>query len=791
MQRVISEKIIIEIIENIKSVNTEQFHPSKILLQGESRRILPALAKVSEKIPNTIFVLRQFRDNPHKVISREIIEKSLLELSGQTRQIYRSAQPISNSIIRKSTLGMGVEQNSHKPAQVASKTTTSELKNNRIYSTVQLPSASKPDLAFTTTSTTSTPTPLLFKDKKQELTYRFIPAQKQSNHNGTFKDTIIKENLDVNTYKIFLDFTSGENFDSSIQSISNWLTKKKGAPVNLFEENTYRDFTDETNLSVMISHAKDSDYKKILILEETEFLEFHTEILISFGENQWIWVQSESTQEFVAMPPTFIKEILPLSSNRVKETEFTLVLNSEDIDLMVGNLLDDYRTTPVFIASTDFDNYKFEKLSGSLSKWHQTMVGIGEIFLLSPEATAEFNKNYPYDGYMLTPWSVRVFRPGLDFEDYKESKKHRNIGEKRVLSRAKFKENRILIARIARSIFNTWSLPEYVNIAKNEFAIKANRELLYGTQEESAGIIEARKKSQNDHNISDSLPFPHIQSLEILEAVKESSEILDVENINSEFIFDMAEALYDISKFKARRQKIEDKLQEQQQNISLLTEEKEFQVDLTEDVQIQLEESKDEVFRLTKQVQYLQNKLIKIGKAEDAFQFETSIDDTPENFVDLIERLTQHNLSHVVFTGDKKIAYSLDEIDTKSTAVRNVWQALFCLNDYGRYKIDRGSGSLYQYLKNTPQGFFNYGVNNYRASESDTTMQQFGYQRVFTVPKSDESPDGSIEMKSHFRIKSTDFGTKEPRLHLSDFTDIDGRIYVGYIGPHLDTKSTN
>ncbi|MFT4011701.1 MAG: hypothetical protein QM655_16845 [Nocardioidaceae bacterium] len=44
-------------------------------------------------------------------------------------------------------------------------------------------------------------------------------------------------------------------------------------------------------------------------------------------------------------------------------------------------------------------------------------------------------------------------------------------------------------------------------------------------------------------------------------------------------------------------------------------------------------------------------------------------------------------------------------------------------------------------------------------------------------------------MGAHFKIAQ--FGMVSPRPHYSDATDLDGNVYVGYIGRHLPTGQTN
>jgi hypothetical protein len=67
-------------------------------------------------------------------------------------------------------------------------------------------------------------------------------------------------------------------------------------------------------------------------------------------------------------------------------------------------------------------------------------------------------------------------------------------------------------------------------------------------------------------------------------------------------------------------------------------------------------------------------------------------------------------------------------------------------------------------------------------------MSQYGDERVFRVPTS-VSPSGTATMEAHIRISSE--GTVSPRMHFLDALAATGKIYVGYLGPHLRNTLTS
>lgn len=761
------------IVSDIRILNNESFSQKKIVLQGEARRILPKLSKHASSFPDTIFTLRSFRDNPFAKISDSIIVRSLGEI--------RPTRKITPRRFNSPT-------DSKKPEVIPLKRPESKAKTNN-HGHIDTSISIKPQAP--TKPKNTAPTPLVFAKSSNKLIYDFNIPQKPTKETINFKEKSAKENLESNTYRIKIDFDNELFFIKSCEHIKSWLHEKKGASINFDKEVNFQSEKNDSHISIQNLFTADKKYQRVLIFEKTKDLEFHTEILISSSNEYWIWIQSESNRELVAMPPAFIKDLLPLSSNIIKSVEYDYINDSHDLDLLIEKLEDPSRKTPIFVIPTESSDENFRYVAKQAKDFFRAVIGIGEIFLLTDKITEEYNDKYPYEGYSLKPWSIRVFNPGLDFEDTANSQVHRSIGSKRVLDKSLSRQNKFLIARIARSIANTETHPREISFVKNEFNLKINRELLYGNKENSSIRDSAKPKFGSESYKNQSLPFELDFSIQILEAVKNSAQMLEVKQINEDFIYDLADAFDQKQDFENRRFKIEQKLNDQQQEISQLSYHLEFNEAEREELENNITKIDDENFQLNKQIQFLQSKLVSSGQGKDAFAYNVLEDDQPENFVELIERLNSGKLEFVKFTGDVKVTTALDDLDAKSTAVKSAWRTLFCLNDYGRFKRDSGKGNIYNYLRTHHQGYFNVGLSNYRASESESTMQQYGFQRLFKVPLLENHPEATVYMQTHFKIKSTDFGTKEPRLYLYDSTDTNGEIYIGYIGPHLDTKSTN
>jgi len=189
-------------------------------------------------------------------------------------------------------------------------------------------------------------------------------------------------------------------------------------------------------------------------------------------------------------------------------------------------------------------------------------------------------------------------------------------------------------------------------------------------------------------------------------------------------------------------------------------------------------------------IQYLIRRLQTEGDFEGAFSGIHSVElDEPQSFGEFLEVMSSFEDSGVIFTGDEDITAKLDEIDSQGQAFQNTWLCFNALLDYVESRKNGDfQGSIFDYLKNSPDNYRTVSAKKYAPRESETTMAQFGRLRNFPVPASvDESC--STEMQAHFKLGK--IGIVSPRMHVLDNFDNDGHVYIGYIGPHLRTSGTN
>lgn len=209
-----------------------------------------------------------------------------------------------------------------------------------------------------------------------------------------------------------------------------------------------------------------------------------------------------------------------------------------------------------------------------------------------------------------------------------------------------------------------------------------------------------------------------------------------------------------------------------------------------EDEQLAHAETQAELLRAKLELDRLHGILSRTGRV-DQTRAATAAAQSPGSFAELLERLSEHVLSWVVFTGDPKNALELDDFDPLGTWAAKSWDVLRVLDGYAAARR-RGefSKGVHAYLGHTPPGRPGYSPGAHSTQESELVERspKLRKLRVFPVPR-DMHPDGFIFMDAHFKIARK--GLVSPRIYYHDDVSKTGKIYVGYIGKHLPNAHTN
>jgi hypothetical protein len=209
-----------------------------------------------------------------------------------------------------------------------------------------------------------------------------------------------------------------------------------------------------------------------------------------------------------------------------------------------------------------------------------------------------------------------------------------------------------------------------------------------------------------------------------------------------------------------------------------------------EDEQLDHAETQAELLKAKLELDRLRGILSRVGRV-DQTRAATAAARSPGSFAELLERLDEHVLSSVIFTGDPKNALELDDFDPVGTWAAKSWDVLRVLDGYAAARR-RGefSKGVHAYLGHTPPGRPGYppGAHSTQESEPVERSPKLRKLRVLPVPRN-INPDGAIFMDAHFKIARK--GLISPRIYYHDDASQTGKIYVGYIGKHLPNAHTN
>ena len=209
-----------------------------------------------------------------------------------------------------------------------------------------------------------------------------------------------------------------------------------------------------------------------------------------------------------------------------------------------------------------------------------------------------------------------------------------------------------------------------------------------------------------------------------------------------------------------------------------------------EDEQLAHAETQAELLKAKLELDRLRGILSRAGRV-DQTRAAAAAAQSPGSFAELLERLDEHVLSCVVFTGDPKNALDLDDLDPLGTWAAKSWDVLRVLDGYAAARRHgEFSKGVHAYLGHTPAGRPGYppGAHSTQESEPVERSPKLRKLRVFPVPEGID-PDGAIFMDAHFKIARR--GLVSPRIYYHDDTSQTGKIYVGYIGKHLPNAHTN
>lgn len=512
----------------------------------------------------------------------------------------------------------------------------------------------------------------------------------------------------------------------------------------------------------------------------------------------------------------------------------------------IGQLLDDAvsnnnRTQSVIIAGSDD--------SGSLNQWRNFLEktlhwsqGLATFWLLDPEATKEFNQ-LVLPEFQVYPFSLHYFAPGVDTAEPSDHRHHRYFSRRDIThDDRKFTGHRLY--HLARSAALRTPLPDVLKQADDLLRKRSTERIVAALQ--PARPLRARIKqeglfSRAELNLDDQLeidlgsasepapstrptPKPQAQPFinedpsvlqvqeELFDLSQETPEeehapespapsgklkgtgdfklanaitllateiglSVDLDAIDEDFLTEV----FAFAEQGMKAESIRNKLSSTRTELDEAQQEKDLAEALIEELYTELDDLDNEAAQERVRASNFWMKLQGSGHTETDWSDPT--EDYPTVIKDVLARIGE--FEYLNFTGDARIATNLDNRDNSTTIAKNCWNFFIALNSYAE-QWDPTRSSVHMYLDNnvTPANPMHHAQGETRSVRE---TEKYNKERHLPVPH-EVDLSGYAYMYAHYRLSKTT--GKAARLHYLDDMAQTGKIYIGYIGPHLTSNGT-
>lgn len=600
-------------------------------------------------------------------------------------------------------------------------------------------------------------------------------------------------------YRSFFRFRDEPHAHQALDGqLFQWLRSKRWDAERLVEGDTQRVGADATGTLVR-ADADGAQSTRFVFDQDGTGGQWTTSVTLHLddgGTAGWVWFDIDCPPSQVPKPPRVAGELLRSVTGRDGDHVLTgeaAVARRAQIPDLHAALTDPRRRGLLFLAGTD-DHLPLDKWAEFVRGILHDTVGLASAHVLDTETTALLNAELPAS-HRIAPGTVRTFRPGVDLDDPVDGVRHRYLTTERIV-RDRSYVLRKLLAHQARELSTSAPLPRDA-IAVDELL----RERLDAALLDSAAPATTPPARPSGNvvvmpppaTVLADMPAPtlltgHPVFAELSAVVR---DVLGTDTVDADAIRTLGALAGRARSTAAARDSLQERMRRIEAERKEAAEEADLLRMLLEDEQIDRALAENERADAERHLLHVRTELARLGQAEAAWSEpdEDPRDVRPESLDDLLARLGE--LDHIVFTGDEELTHGLDKHDPMGAWAGRTWEVLRALDDYCRVIADGTfHGDVHRYLTYTPIGChgFSPGAHVPVESESVRNAAKFRNPRMLPVP-ADVDPSGTVFMDAHFRIGGR--SRISPRMHYFDDAAGTGRIYVGYLGPHLPNTLTN
>lgn len=624
----------------------------------------------------------------------------------------------------------------------------------------------------------------------------------------------ILERVDVHTrtqdYETFARVSTPNDCIPAVrEEFVYWLESKRIALADNSQSSS-----SQSALATM-EDLKDGSQELLLcrLVEEAETGRYTTEIYAS--SEGWINISVRNSRGGFVSVPRIAKSLM----RRLDLYDAALPLMAEPqiwdvsrVDELIELLEDSDRHGLVFVAGSRSEEQSlFAPFLDLLPKWAREVYGLAQTIALTPDATQEFGTKMGH--FAVAPWNLRTYFPGVDVRSAGDSFRHRFL-KTGSLGASSPKRVSTMLGQTARKHAALRREPEELLHARRAFARASTEQLIssIGNQaspgNEADGAVPTGQKLPNQPTVkSKTVPVvaPATPAKEVRKSGADELDIVTERLLELRNQLDLVQRLLgiqEITEFSIqevirsrhtadppKNEQVAEMLRLQLARIETLEDEAIQATEVLEDMEIEQAEYQESLQKKNAENRWLRERLREAKDYETA-DAPTPEDDgweRPESCRQVLENLDPAGA--VMFTGKYDGVDRGDSRDQLGRAAFNLVQICNALANYVRVKTrDEFSGTVDDYLKKHQDGRGTIGADKHATSESKVTMDRWGEERIFKVP-AQVSADEKIAMKAHFRLSRASAGNA--RMHYYDDAHGSGKIYIGYVGPHLTNTQTN
>ena len=473
-----------------------------------------------------------------------------------------------------------------------------------------------------------------------------------------------------------------------------------------------------------------------------------------------------------------------------------ILVTAADVDGLISAICDPGRRGAALVAAPVPD-VPVSQMMGHVERLTRECVGLAGIYVLDTEAAAKLEESFA-PSHSVPLGAVRTFLPGADPASAVDARRHRVLLARTIAEQAPG-ELAHLLGRAYRSRALNLPLPSHVVRVDRLLSREEPTAVLRAIQETPPGPF-ARRPGDGAAGLAPAgqaataavreLAIAGELLTSLVSEFQSGAARADVPGGPDDMTARFRELLAEGRGVLRGHREISRRLAALQDMLEDVEDDRDLVRARLEDEQLDHAETQAELLKAKLELDRLRGILSRAGRV-DRTPAGAAAAQSPGSFAELLERLDEHVLACIIFTGDPKNTLELDDFDPLGTWAAKSWDVLRVLDGYAaarrRGELSKG---VHAYLGHTPPGRPGYPPGAHSAQESEPVERspKLRKLRVFPVPR-DIHPEGAIFMGAHFKIARK--GLVSPRIYYHYDASQTGMIYVGYIGKHLPNAHTN